>query len=181
VDPALLRRRLELRLGRDGAAVVEGASRVEEVRIPMGSPPRRGHRNLVPFGAAAGFVHPATGYSVAASLRAAPRVAQAIAAGSDVGAAVWPRHHLRARALHDYGLGALLRLDARDTAAFFDAFFELPRQCWTDYLRVDTTPRAVVGVMGRVFRRAPWRVRARLMAGDPRPVLRRAAASGPTG
>jgi lycopene beta-cyclase len=177
VAPEVLRERLVSRLGPGGAALVDAAVRVEQVRIPMGSPPRRGEGNLVPFGAAAGFVHPATGYSVAASLRAAPRVAQAIAAGADLGEAIWPRSQLRARALHDYGLDALLRLDGAAIAAFFDAFFELPQERWADYLRVDTTPVAVAGVMRRVFRRAPWSVRRRLMAGDPRRLVRRSAAS----
>ena len=63
-------------------------------------------RGPVPrFGAAAGYAHPATGYSVAASLRAAPRVAAAIAdawrppAAPDprpVHDAVWPRDAARA-------------------------------------------------------------------------------------
>jgi lycopene beta-cyclase len=177
VAPEVLRDRLVSRLGPSGRAVLDEAARVEGVRIPMGSRPRRGEGNLVPFGAAAGFVHPATGYSVAASLRAAPRVAHAIAAGADLSEAVWPRAQLRARALHDYGLDALLRLDAAATAAFFDAFFELPQQRWADYLRVDTTPAAVAGVMRRVFWRAPWTVRRRLMAGDPRRLVRRSADS----
>ncbi|MEX2626687.1 MAG: lycopene cyclase family protein [Ilumatobacteraceae bacterium] len=193
VAPAALRARLAARLGPEGPALLGGAIRSEEVRIPMGLPlpvvprprprtrPRTRSRPAgggpVPFGAAAGFVHPATGYSVAASLRAAPRVAQVIAAGGDVWSAVWPRPHRRARALHDYGLDALLRLDGGDTAAFFDAFFELPDERWAAYLRVDVTPREVAGVMRQVFGRAPWRVRRRLAAGDPRVLRRLVAAS----
>ena len=181
VSSDALRERLARRLGRDGPSLIAGARRTEEVRIPMGSPPVRSRGRVVPFGAAAGFVHPATGYSVAASLRAAPRVARAIAAGADVGGAVWPSTHLRSRALHDYGLDALLRLDAGDVAAFFDAFFELPEERWAAYLRIDTTPSAVAGIMARLFRRAPWRVRARLMAGDPRRLFGRAGASWSNG
>lgn len=177
VDPAVLRSRLERRLGSDGPTLVAGAVRAEEVRIPMGLPPRRTVGVHLAFGAAAGYVHPATGYSVAAALRAAPRVARAIADGRDPAEAIWPRPHRRARALHDYGLAALLRLDAHDTASFFDAFFELPVERWAGYLRVDTTPAAVAGVMGRVFRRAPWRVRRRLVTVDPRVLRRLVAAS----
>lgn len=179
VAPAVLRARLAARLGTDGPALLTHAVRVEEVRIPMGLPiPRRPRRRgPVPFGAAAGFVHPATGYSVAASLRAAPRVAQVVATGGDVWSAVWPRPHRRARALHDYGLDALLRLDGPETAAFFDAFFGLPVDRWAAYLRVDVTPGEVAGVMRRVFWRAPWRVRRRLAAGDLRVLRRLVAAS----
>lgn len=183
VPPERLRARLERRLGVDGPVIVADAVRVEEVRIPMRvtGGPDTDPGAPVRFGAAAGFVHPATGYSVAASLRAASRVARAIAAGADVHAAVWPRPQRRARVLHDYGLDALLRLDAGETAAFFDAFFDacvgLPVERWAAYLRVDTTPGEVARVMARVFRRAPWSVRRRLMAGDPRVLRRLAAAS----
>lgn len=176
--PDLLRQRLIARLGPGGEEVLAGAVRIEEVRIPMGaSRPTTGRPGMVPFGAAAGLIHPATGYSVAASLRAAPRVAAAIAAGDDPSAALWPRPYRRARVLHDYGLAALVRLDAAETGAFFDAFFGLPTERWADYLRVDVTPARLAGVMARVFRRAPWRVRARLMAGDPRVLWRLIAAS----
>ena len=44
-------------------------------------PGRTADSRVVAFGAAAGLTHPATGFSVAASLRAAPRVAAAIAEG----------------------------------------------------------------------------------------------------
>jgi lycopene beta-cyclase len=174
VDPAALRRRLDLRLG--GIDVRAGrGGRVERVRIPMGVAPASRLDPVVAFGAAAGYVHPATGYSVAASLRAAPRVARAIADRASLPSlheAVWPQAHRRARVLHDYGLAALAGLDAAGTRAFFDAFFELPPDVWAAYLRVDTTARDVVSVMGSVFRTSSWPVRRRLLAGNPRAMLR---------
>jgi lycopene beta-cyclase len=172
VDPSMLRARLEHRLGPDGRELVDAALRSESVRIPMGGPIPAPSQAVVRFGAAAGFVHPATGYSVAASIRAAPRVAAAIAEGDDVWRAVWPRAHRRARALHDYGLERILRLDADDTRAFFDAFFDLPADRWGEYLRVDTTPAAVASVMRGVFSGSPPTVRRRLMAGNPRALVR---------
>ena len=51
---------------------------------------RRGRGPVPRFGAAAGYAHPATGYSVAASLRAAPRVATAIARACRVAGAPRP-------------------------------------------------------------------------------------------
>ncbi|MEY4229585.1 MAG: putative lycopene beta-cyclase, partial [Actinomycetota bacterium] len=133
-------------------------------------------------GAAAGYVHPATGYSVASSLRAAPRVAAGIAAAltiDDPGRraltawnAVWPAEQRRARALHDYGLAALLRLPAADVQSFFDAFFALPVELWSAYLRVDTAATTVSRVMTAVFSSVPWRVRRRLAAGSPAPFAR---------
>lgn len=174
VAPDALGARLAARLGSDGAALVADATRAggdhaaERVRIGMGGPlPRVVPGSPVPFGAAAGYVHPATGYSVAASLRAAPRVAAAIADDRDVWEGVWPRAHRRARVLHDLGLAALLRLDADATRRFFDAFFDLPPGDWRDYLHVDVDAGRVAGVMRELFSAAPWPVRRRLMAMNP--------------
>lgn len=170
-----LRHRLAIRLGHDHT---DRADHVEHVRIPM----RPGLPSLlqptVGFGAAAGYVHPATGYSVTASLRAADRVAASIAEvlGTDaspaqaaraVWQAVWPVEHRRARALHDYGLAALLRMDAGDIGVFFDVFFSLPDDVWSPYLRVDTTAAEVARTMSGVFSRVPWSLRRRLATGSP--------------
>ena len=46
----------------------------EVVRIPMGGPLPAPDQTVVAFGAAAGYIHPATGYSIAGSLRAVDRV-----------------------------------------------------------------------------------------------------------
>ncbi|MCU1358717.1 MAG: crtL [Ilumatobacteraceae bacterium] len=174
-----LRRRLSARVGRD---LTDSAERVEHVVIPMwpGVPSR--HQPTVGFGAAAGYVHPATGYSVAASLAAAPRVALAIAGVIDDGDpaartlavwnAVWPAEARRARALHDYGSEALLRLPADAMQNFFDSFFDLPTKLWSSYLRVDTTATDVAKVMTKVFTAVPWSVRRRLAAGNPAAFVR---------
>lgn len=174
----VLRSRLAARLGAD---LTEVAETVEHVSIPMrpGVPVQHGHTVL--FGAAAGYVHPATGYSVAASLGAAGRVADAVARSMEVRdsneraaqvrAAVWPSGQARARALHDYGLAALLRLPSGEVQAFFDTFFTLPTEQWSAYLRVNTDARAVAGAMSRVFRDSPWPLRRRLAAGSPLPFL----------
>lgn len=173
-----LRARLAARLGGD---LTHRAEHVERVAIPMapGVPPR-GQR-VVGFGAAAGYVHPATGYSVTASLRAAPRLAEAIVANLGAPAevrslrcwnAVWPAAHRRSRALHDYGLAALLRMPADELAVFFGAFFALPVERWSAYLRIDVEPSTVAAAMREVFSRLPWQLRARLAAGSPRPFAR---------
>jgi lycopene beta-cyclase len=150
--------------------------RTERVTIAVGgSLPSR--RDPVPrFGAAAGYAHPATGYSVAASLRAAPRVATAIARACRVAGrpdprlvhdAVWPRPLRRTRRLHGYGLEVLLRLDQDELATFFDAFFDLPTDVWAPYLRIDASPRQVMQTMTAVKRRLPRALRRRLVV-DPR-------------
>jgi lycopene beta-cyclase len=170
VDADTLRLRLAARLGVD---LTDRAEHVEHVSIPMAPGlPNRGQA-VVGFGAAAGYIHPATGYSVAASLRAAPRVAQALvtAVRLDDPAqralaawnAVWPADQRRARALHDYGLGVLLRMSAAELSGFFGAFFDLPTERWSAYLRVDTSASEVSRTMTTMFRAVPWHLRRRLL------------------
>jgi len=180
MPPGELRLRLAARLGRD---LTDRAEYVEHVRIPMaGGVPER-HQRLVGFGAAARYLHPATGYSVAASLRAAPRVAAEVAAALGVGSspselslrswnAVWPSSARRSRALHDYGLAALLRMRPDELRRFFDGFFELSVADWSEYLRIDASPLAVSRVMAGVFSSAPWSLRRRLALGNPLPLRR---------
>jgi lycopene beta-cyclase len=168
-----LRARLTARLGHE---VIARAEHLEEVVIPMvgGVPDRR--QPVVGFGAAGRFIHPATGYSVATSLRLTGGVAAAIARSIDrpcaersaaIWDAVWPRPMRQVRAIHDYGLHTLLRLSAHEVGEFFDAFFELPTDLWRTYLEIECTPREARRVMTGVFRAVPWRVRRRLAAGNP--------------
>jgi lycopene beta-cyclase len=170
VPPTDLAGRLAARIGH------HLARRTELVAIPVGGrlPARRGE---VPrFGAAAGYIHPATGYSVAASIRAAPRVAAAIASACErsgrpatrpVWDAVWPAPLRHTRRLHAYGLEVLLRLDQDQLATFFDTFFDLPVEVWSPYLRIDASPLEVSRAMTAVLRRLPRGVRRRLVV-DPR-------------
>jgi lycopene beta-cyclase len=173
-----LRDRLAWRLGAD---LTERAVRVERVHIPMRHGAPRAGGATVPFGAAARYVHPATGYSVADTLHAAPRVATAIAGALAAGAtgrsletrawdAVWPNRMRATRRLHDYGLGVLLGMGP-DAGGFFDAFFDLPSADWLRYLRIDSSPGAVSATMWRVFQSAPWRVRRRLVSSGGRAAL----------
>lgn len=167
-----LEERLRARLGREGATTTNG---VERVTIPMGGPVPDRTRRVVAFGASAGYVHPVTGYSVAASLRAAPRVAEAIrvsvarqqsgnALANATWDAVWPAAQLRTRAWHTMGLDVLQSLPDAAVAEFFDAFFSLPMHQWSAYLRVDATPRQVRQAMLGVFRGVGATTRFRLMS-----------------
>jgi lycopene beta-cyclase len=180
VEPLALLPRLAARLGRHPDTLLADAIRTEYVRIPLGGPLPDRSSAVVAFGAAAGYVHAATGYSVAASIRAAPRVADAVAAAladgpgavdvRPVAEAVWPRSLRRTRVLHDYGLEVLLDLDDDGVRAFFDAFFELEQRDWTSYLRVDTPPTQVSAVMARLFRSSSWPTRRRLAGRNPLPL-----------
>lgn len=167
-----LRERLVRRMEVD---LTSSARAVEHVRIPMGAPLPARTTRVVGFGASAGYVHPVTGYSVAASLRAAPRVAEAIRvalvrrrSGGDVSGAVWdavwPQAQIRTRAWYDMGLAVLQSLPAESLPDFFDAFFSLPTSRWAAYLRVDADPRDVRATMLGVFGRVSAATRLRLMS-----------------
>ncbi len=174
-----LRARLTQRLGVDGSAT---AHRIERVNIPMGAPLPVRTTRVVGFGAAAGYTHPVTGYSVAASLRATPRIADAVCQnhaqgrfGSElslaVWAAVWPAAYVRTRGWHEMGLSVLQSLPPESIGEFFDAFFNLPPEQWGAYLRIDSEPALVRRAMLGVFRNVRNGVRLRLMS-SPGALLR---------
>lgn len=154
--------------GRLDAMKLDGPTlRTERCLFPMGVPiPEAGR--VIGFGAAAGMVHPATGYSVGRTLRAAARVADALDmslapddAARKAWDAVWPRSARQARALHMLGADILARLDAPQTRAFFESFFQLPMAQWASYLDADQVP---VTPMLRFFAAADNGVRLSLMA-----------------
>lgn len=168
-DYDLLRERLDRRLlrrGHDPAETIE----TERVMIPMGGSlpevsPRRG---VLPFGAAACMVHPATGYMIGRTLYAAPRlaesVAQALEAGSESSGAravregwraIWPEERRRTRRLLTFGMEALVSMDGPSTASFFDAFFSLSQRDWRDYLSGTASPGRTARIMWRLFEHAP--------------------------
>ena len=166
--------RLEARLARLGVELDEVLT-AEDVVFPMGAPVPRPQRAVV-FGAAGGLVHPATGYSVGASLRLAPTLAGAIdeglsgRGGPAVAAALawralWPSSRRQVRLLEQWGLEALLRMDRRDIGAFFDAFFSVPS--WPTYLQGSDSVAQTATLMRRVFAAAPSHVRRHLVAGRP--------------
>ena len=172
LDPQTLERRLLERVGE------VAREHVEHVEIPMGWGVPSLSRTVVGFGAAAGYVHPVTGYSVAASLRASDRVATAIhrAVSMDLAIddrvrqawdAVWPANLRRTRALHQYGLVSLARFDGSDVKEFFDTFFSLSTADWSAYLRIDTPPSTIARVMTKFFARMPWRIRVKVMTANP--------------
>lgn len=170
-----LRRRLERRLEHLGIAG-ERVGGEERVWIPMGGAIPRPQR-VIGFGAAAGMVHPATGYSVARALRAAPALGRAVAEALRAGAgpegaaragweAVWPADRRRSQALYRFGMEMLLKMDAATTRAFFASFFELPPEDWRAYLSDLLTTAELTSMMARFFTAAPADVRRVLMWGS---------------
>lgn len=132
----------------------------ERVSFPVVGIPAPWRSQTLAYGGRAGLTHPATGYSVAASLAAADTVAAAIAAGRDPTRALWPRTARTVRRLRLVGLDLLLALDHSDTADFFAAFFALPPGQQRAYLSDRTDVSGTTHAMWSVLRNAPPRLRA---------------------
>jgi lycopene beta-cyclase len=177
---AQLRDRLHARLARAGVEPDPDADD-EQVHFPVDA---RRHRSptTLGFGAAAPLVHPASGFSVAAALRLAPVVADALAThlpGDPRGAlaaartVVWSPAAKAVHALRRRGLEALLRMPPAEVPAFFEVFFALPeRHRWT-YLTGRDDLGATVAAMNALFGRAGWGLRGRLVGPALRPGLRK--------
>jgi lycopene beta-cyclase len=158
---AELRKRLHQRLEPE-------STQEERVRFPLDAP-RSKH---LAFGSSAGFVHPATGYSVATSLTLAPQVADAIADTLRAGPraarmaaqhVMWPPAAKAVHLLRRKGLNVLLNLDAEETRTFFEIFFRLPVDLQRAYLSGRDDLQGMTRAMTSVFRAAPWRLRAKLV------------------
>ncbi len=160
LPPAVLAARLSRRLVRMGIRRREMLEE-EHCFIRMGGALPRLDQPTLGFGAAAGVVHPATGYQLARSLQAVAPVADAIAAALAAGTpagpagwdALWPRDRQRAWELYQFGLDAVCRMDAAQTGRFFSAFFQLPPEVWTGFLSGTLPPAAVARAMATLFGR----------------------------
>ena len=183
---AQLEDRLSARLARHGVTPPPAAE-VERVHFPVETARHRG-AGVLGFGAAAPLMHPATGFSVAATLRLAPAVADALAAhlpGDPRGAlaaaqaVLWPPAAQAVHLLRRRGLEALLRMPPEEVPAFFEAFFALPEHHRWAYLTGRDDLLATVAAMNALFGRAGWRLRRRLVGPALRPAVR-ANAPAPT-
>ncbi|MBB5912955.1 lycopene beta-cyclase [Nocardia transvalensis] len=118
-----LRRRTLNRLAAHGIRL-RGDEPTEAAHYPLDQPPpKHGAREAIPFGSRGGMMHPCTGYSVADSLALVDTAIEALRAGEDPVAALWPWqarlvYWMRMRGV--YGLG---RLTTEQSIAMFDAFF----------------------------------------------------------
>lgn len=177
-----LERRLGIRLSRMGIEV-ERVHAVERCTIPM-DVTHAPSSTTIPFGTAAGMVHPATGFLVARVLASAPAVADAVAAGLAVGpeearrrahAALWPADSARRHGLLRFGAKAMAGLSSTHTRAFFRAFFSMPDPFVRGFLGATLPTSELVASMTRMFARLPLSVRWRLIHPGSAAELARAA------
>jgi len=185
VELGQLERRLGERLSGDG---VRGApdGGVERCCFPMDPPLPVLDQPVLGFGAAASLVHPATGYLLMRTLRAAPRVADALAEGieaarppltlaRDAWRTLWPPELVDAARLLRFGAAALQSMDRAELGVFYEAFFSIDERSWRAYLAGDRPAGDLARVMLEVFAAAGLSTRLRLASrglGDPWPLLR---------
>lgn len=150
-------RRCMKRLAHLGIEVVGPRTDVELCYIPMGGPIPVDGQRIVAFGAAAGIVHPATGYQLCRALKASGDVAKALGdalreeevdgggrimrargspdkAAAAAYAALWGKQNKLQRDFALFGGDFLLTLDAQDLRGWFIAFFKLPQHVWSGFL-----------------------------------------------
>jgi lycopene beta-cyclase len=189
----VLRARLQVRLKSLG---LERAERMgeEHCSIPMGLGLPAPGQPLVPFGAAASMVHPASGYLISQILRKAAPVAESILEGLDSegadgavafgNATLWPRTQRTVWELYGFGLEALVDMNATAIARFFDCFFQLPLEAWSGFLAGSLGPSELGVVMTRLFRSLPasvrWHLVRRSLSGGAAPLARSFLHSGLT-
>jgi lycopene beta-cyclase len=163
---AVLRGRLHKRLAAHGIVVPERVVE-ERVHFPVDTPRHPDHL-AIGFGAAAPLVHPATGYSVATSLRLAPLIAAAVAGepGAALGAArsaLWPRSARLVHTFRRWGLEAVLRMPASQVPEFFERFFAIPaRHRWAYLTGRENLPGTAMA-MAALFRQADLAMGLRLV------------------
>ena len=153
----------ELRDRLHARGVIQGS--VERVRFPVDIPPpaRRAH-GAVPFGASAGLVHPASGFSLADTFRLAPAVASSVRGGPRaVRRVLWPARARLVYRLRRRGLATLLSLTADEHKEFFDLFFALPHHHQRAYLSGRTDVNGTAAAMAAMFRSAPARLRRKMI------------------
>jgi lycopene beta-cyclase len=174
-----LRARLRARLRAAGLTddeIPDDPAGVEKVRFPVDSPRHRSPSGVVAVGAADPLVHPASGFSLATSLRLAPRVATVLAdtlrGGTEpIGVARAARRVVRSPAaitvpaMRRRGLETLLAMPPGEVPAFFDRFFSLPAAHRRAYLDAREDVGASLAAMTSLFGRLSPRLRGHLIRG----------------
>ena len=176
---ATLRRRLHARMAHHGITAPPDA-RSEKVSFRVDHQ-RHGASDALGFGAAAPLIHPATGFSLAASLRLAPQVAAALAEhlpGDPAQAldaaqkTVWPRNARIVHRVRRIGLESMLRMPPADVPGFFEQFFALPDSHRWTYLTARDDVTGIVAAMNCLFRTSGGGLRRHLVTSAMLPAVR---------
>lgn len=179
VSMKVLQGRLRARLRQTGVHVRQTLES-ERCLIPLGLAPRAAAESeMLSFGAAAGLIQPSSGYCLGSILRLAPRLAEVLTAGLDARSSptllheravgvLWPDDARRTFSLQMLGLETLLRWGARQTDAFWQAFFDLPGDTAPRFMDGRLSASEMTAAMLRIFFRVPLRLRLELARGGAR-------------
>ena len=144
----LLQERLQKRLNRLGVTIKEKEWE-EFCYIPTNMPLPDLKQRVIGFGAAAGLVHPNTGYSVSLSLKYAPKLADTLYRGLNKPGAspeniareawqtIWPGYRRRMDICNKAGMEIFNVLTIRQLSWLLNAFFNFPDKVWRGYLSND--------------------------------------------
>ena len=153
LDLAVLRTRLLHRLTHRNLQPT-GNEDVERVRFSVEPPPRSrlraGRGGPVLFGSRSNLMHPATGYSVAASLTSADQLVERFRGG----ARSRRRHPVRlwtVQKLRNLGLRTALNLQPEMVPQFFSSFFSLPVELQRSYLSGQDDAVGTMTAMMKMF------------------------------
>eukprot|EP00746_Dinoflagellata_sp_MGD_P005131 gnl/MRDRNA2_/MRDRNA2_109938_c0_seq1.p1 gnl/MRDRNA2_/MRDRNA2_109938_c0~~gnl/MRDRNA2_/MRDRNA2_109938_c0_seq1.p1 ORF type:complete len:641 (+),score=72.68 gnl/MRDRNA2_/MRDRNA2_109938_c0_seq1:75-1997(+) len=142
-----LKRRLYRRLSNLNISIPQSAIIEEEASwIPLGGALPKAPQKVIGFGAAAGLVHPASGYSIVSSLQKAGPLADIIAEDirdpsinpshltDRAWAYLWSAENRRKLAFYEYGSEVIAKLPVQTLQEFMKAFFALPTEWWQGFL-----------------------------------------------
>ena len=169
-----LKRRLYRRLKRMGLPVEKESIIEEEASwIPLGGTPPVSPQRTLAYGAAAGLVHPASGYSIVNSLRRAPRFAEAVVDGLNTGGSLCglpgglggavgdePRRQV---GFYQFGMELLMSLRIEQMRNFFGTFFGLPKDLSAGLPSNDLSSSRLLVFALTCFIQGNWELRALLL------------------
>ena len=176
----ILRRRLLSRMDALGVRVKRVVDE-EWSYIPVGGPVPDATQRTLAFGAAANMIHPASGYSLAHSLNAAPTFARTIAelharererdspggwsaeASAEAWEALWSHEQRKQAAFNTFGMELLAVLDVGSVNDFFLAFFSLPDWMWKGFLSCTLGSNQLLAFALAMFAVSPVTMKARLV------------------
>jgi lycopene epsilon-cyclase len=169
-----LKRRLYRRLSRMGLSVEKENIIEEEASwIPLGGTPPVAPQRTLAYGAAAGLVHPASGFSIVNSLRRAPKFAEAVVAGLNEGGSVaaaergwdvlWGDESRRQVGFYQFGMELLMSLRIEQMRNFFTTFFALPQPLSAGFLSNDLSSVKLIQFALTCFIIGNWELRALLL------------------
>ena len=167
-----LRDRLARRMARMGVQLRQ-VEHVERCLLPMLMQPAPASAGVLPWGARAGAIHPATGYLVGYLAQQAPRLAASLVASARAGSSgvqaaiaaqssLCPPEMLHRDTLLRFGGELLVDMDGPAIVRFFAAFFALTPTQGAVLLSRRGGVRALAMTMLRVFWAAPASIQQRL-------------------